>query len=339
MSVVASSPPVRDDRSVLSENQRPTHAFIRSPRALIEIVDYLLVMTDLGASAVPAGRDGPISLPSEIRVECLEQALAERLLDAAEPRGENWEATRQFGVIHAYVRTVWKEASSPDPDELYNWDHEGRLYPCVQLSRLVRDNAVGTEYAIRLLRRRDGSEQLVPFAGYESHVAYRLHPEERGWLDTDEAAELAHLLDCYWNRGPLPDRVGRALRRVDLVTRERYLEDALPVAVGAAEALLKIGRNSLKTQFASRVSKLAAELDLGLDVESCREIYEDRSALVHGARVDLAEPGDLDRFGRSFVALQEALRGTVRHAIEDRSFAALFDDDAQIEQRWPAKTD
>ena len=30
---------------------------------------------------------------------------------------------------------------------------------------------------------------------------------------------------------------GRGLRRADLVTRERYLEDALPVAVGAAEAL------------------------------------------------------------------------------------------------------
>ena len=165
---------------MLSEDRSPTHEFVRSPRALIEIVDYLLVTTDLGASAVPAGHDRPVSLPSGIRIECLGPAFAERLLDAAEPRGENWEATRQFGVVHAYVRTVWKEANGPDPDALYSWDHKRRLYPCVQLSRLVRDNAVGTEYAIRLLRRGDGSERLVPFAGYESHVAYRLHPEERG---------------------------------------------------------------------------------------------------------------------------------------------------------------
>jgi hypothetical protein len=45
----------------------------------------------------------------------------------------------------------------------------------------------------------------------------------------------------------------------------------------------------------------------------------------------------LDRFGRSFVALQETLRRTVRDAIEDSSFAALFSDDALIEERWPTK--
>ncbi len=240
-------------------------------------------------------------------------------------------------MVHAYVRTVWREGDGPDPDELYQWDHEGRLYPCVQLSRLVRDNPVGTKYAIRLLRRRDGSERLVPFAGYESHVAYRLHPEVRGWLDADEAAELSQLLECYWGGEALPERVGRGLRRVDLVTRERYLEDALPVAVGAAEALLKIGRGSLKAQFAARVSKLASEQGVGLDAESCGEIWEDRSALVHGSAVDLANPGDLDRFGRDFLALQETLRRTIRKAIEDRSFAGTFADDALIDERWPLK--
>jgi hypothetical protein len=105
--------------------------------------------------------------------------------------------------------------------------------------------------------------------------------------------------------------------------------------VGAAEALLKIGRNSLKAQFVGRVSKLAAEQGIDLDSEDCGEIYEDRSALVHGAAVDLTEPGELDRFGRSFIALQETLRRTVRHAIEDRSLAAVFADDAEIDARWP----
>lgn len=163
----------------------PGHAgdYANSPRALVEVVDYLLVTTDVRDGTLPAGADGSVPLQEGVRIECLEHDFSERLLDAAEPRGENWEATRQFGVVHAYVRTAWKEGDGPSPDGLYDWDHDGRLYPCVQLSRLVRDNAVGTEYAIRLLRHRDGGERLVPFAGYESHVAYRLHPEERGWLD------------------------------------------------------------------------------------------------------------------------------------------------------------
>lgn len=54
---------------------------------------------------------------------------------------------------------------------------------------------------------------------------------------------------------------------------------------------------------------------------------------MHGAAVDLANPEDLDRFGRDFLALQE----TLRKAIEDRSFAGTFADDALIDERWPLK--
>lgn len=320
-----------------TENSMPGGEADAAPPILTEVIDYLLVTADSHAGPTPAGFGGSVSLPAEIRIERLEHVLAERLLDAAEPRGEDWEATRQFHAVHAYVRRVWSEADGPGPEALYQWDHEGRLYPCLQLSRLVRDNATGTEFAVRRLLCSDGSERLVPFAGYESHVAYRLHPEERGWLDVEEAGDLAHLLDCFWGCGPLPKRVGRALRRVDLVTRERYLEDALPIAVGAAESLLKIGRDSLMAQFARRVSELAAEFELELSESVCRELYEDRSALVHGAGVDLSAPQDLDRFGRSFVALQEALRRTMRRAIEDRTFAAIFEDDERIEARWPVR--
>jgi len=50
------------------------------------------------------------------------------------------------------------------------------------------------------------------------------------------------LADSYWNGPSLPDRIGRALCRVESVTRERYLEDALPLVVGGLESLVKIGR-------------------------------------------------------------------------------------------------
>ncbi len=303
------------------------------------MLDYILVPTDSHAGATPAGFEGAVALAGDIRIERLDQQLAERLLDAAEPRGEDWQATRQFHAVHAYVRPVWSEAVGDAPDGLYHWDHEARLYPCLQLSRLIRDNATGTEFAVRRLIRADGSERLVPFSGFESHVAYRLHPDERGWLDVEEARELAHLLDSFWQDQPLPKRVGRALRRVDLVTRERYLEDALPIAVGGTESLLKVGRLSLKVQFARRSSKLAAELGIELTEARCRDLYEDRSGLVHGAGVDLSEAQALDEFGRGFIALQETLRRAVRKAIEDRAFAAVFEQDDSIEARFSIQED
>ena len=206
----------------------------------------------------------------------------------------------------------------------------------MQLSRLIRDNNTSTEHAVRRIIRGDANERLVPFEGFESHVVYRLYPNQPGWLDVDEAVELRTLLDAYWSRETLPARVRRALRQADAITSERYLEDAMPLVVSAFESLVKVGRPFVTAQFSQRVSAMAAEVEVALSVTECEEIYDDRSALVHGAGIDLSEPHDLDEFGRRFNALQETLRRLVRRAIEDADFAAIFEDDAHITDRWPA---
>lgn len=310
-------------------------AILDGPNQLKEAIDYVLVATHPSSGATPAGSARAVELPYGIRIEQIPGDLAERLMDACEPKGENWVSTRQFSCVHAYVRTAWKQGEE-DIDPVHSWDHERRLYPCIQLSRLIRDNATSTEYAVQRLVRNDSTETLVPFEGYGSHVAHRLYPDRRGWLDEDEALELRRLLENFWEGPEWPDRVRRALRRVDAVTGERYLEDALPIAVGAMESLLKVGRAFLTAQFAGRVPKLAADMGVeDLDEQLCREIYNDRSAIVHGDEVDLSESQDLDEFGRGFIALQETLRRTVRRAIEEPEFAARFADDQAVRAAWP----
>lgn len=269
-------------------------------------------------------------------MERLDAALAERLLRATDLRGEDWAPTRQYHVVHAYVRTVWDARNGGAPDHLYHWDAEGRLYTCVQLSRLIRDNATSTEHAVQRLIRGDGSECLVPFDGFDSHVAYRLYPERSGWLDVNEARELRALLAAYWDGPPLPERVRRAMRCTESVTRERYLEDALPLVVGGLESLVKIGRAYVATQFAQRVSALADDVSAAITEARCRDLYDDRSALVHGAGVDLSRPHERDAFEQGFIQLQETLRRTVRRALEDRGFASEFQEDNRIRARWPA---
>jgi hypothetical protein len=193
------------------------------------------------------------------------------------------------------------------------------------LRRPLRDNTTSTEHAVRRLITAEDRETLVPFDGFDSHVAYRLYPQEPGWLDVDEAGELAVLAGSYWNGPPLPDRVGRALRRVESVTRERYLEDALPLVVGGLESLVTIGRKLMTAQFSQRVSALARDVGVSLTERRARGLYDDRSALVHGAGVDLSEPHDRSEFEQGVIALQETLRRTVRRALEEPGFAAEFE--------------
>jgi hypothetical protein len=165
-----------------------------SPLRLASVIDYLLVTTYDHGGRIPAGFAGPIELAHDVRIERLDPELYERLLRATELRGENWHPTRQYHVVHAYVRQAWSRDDGGAPNNLYHWDADRRLYPCVQLSRLVRDNSASTEYAVRRSIQAGGNERLVPFDGFDSHVAYRLYPECPGWLDVDEALALAALL-------------------------------------------------------------------------------------------------------------------------------------------------
>jgi hypothetical protein len=119
------------------------------------------------------------------------------------------------------------------------------------------------------------------------------------------------------------------------VARERFLEDALPLAVGAMEALIKVGRKSVTAQFVQRSAAVAKEVGTSLTEAQAAEVYDDRSALVHGAGVDLSEPHKRSAFEEGFVALQETVRATVRRALEDPAFAAVFDQDSGIAARWP----
>jgi hypothetical protein len=307
-----------------------------SARSVVRAIDYLVVSTEAHDGRTAAGHAGPVALPHGVRIEQIDDELAERLFAATSLRGEDWSPPRTFDAVHAYVREAWAEDAGDSPDAVGRWDHERRLWPAVQLSRLVRDNNASTEYAVQRQIRADGSESLIPFDGFESHVVYRLYPERPGWLDCDEAIELRALLDAYGSGPDLPARVRRALRQADAVTNERYLEDALPQVVAAFESLLKIGKRFVTAQFSQRVPALAAEVEVELAVAECEGVYDDRSALVHGAVLDLSVPHDLDEFGRRFNSLQEALRRVVRRAIEDPDFAAVFEDDARITERWPA---
>jgi hypothetical protein len=316
---------------------------LNSPKQLARVVDYLLVTGDTGDTRTVAGDAGPFDLAADVQIVRLDDVLAERLLRATELRGENSNRRSRSRVVHAYVREVWKREDGDGPEKLYSWDPDGRLYSCLVLSRLVRDNGASCEHAARRLVTAGGDERLLPFDAFDSHVAYRLHPDRPGWLDAGEAHRLRDLFAAYQARG-FPARVAAALRRTESVARERFLEDALPLAVGAAEALLKVepayarkhaGRDYAREQFVQRVPQLAADVGTRIARPQCDEIYRDRSALVHGDHVDLSKPRAFSQFEAAFVALVETLRAALHRALIDPAFAANFANDPAITAQWP----
>lgn len=305
------------------------------PYQPVAVIDYALVATDHG-EGVPAGEGGPIDVGNGVRLERLDGGLSERIFDATALRGENWAPTRQYACIQAYVREVWNESFGTPLPETYHWDHDKQMYPVIQLSRLIRDNATSTEFAARRVVHATPDvkpDVIVAFDGHESRAAYRLYPDQRGWLDAEEAAELRALVEAY--QASHRARVGFALNRVDRAAAERYLEDALVWIVSGHEALLKVGTTRLTQQFAHRTSQLARALGFSLSYEQAEMLYDRRSAHVHAAMGDVPRLAEHDEFVAGFTALYSTLRAAVRRAIEEPGFAAAFKDDASVEERWP----
>lgn len=297
------------------------------------VIDYLIVLTDAGGDdiATPAGWNGPLSLPGDVRIEQIEHALGERLLDACEMRGERWAPTRQYSVMHAWVRDVPRERWDQN---LYDWDDEGVLWTTLALSRLIRPHATAYDHTVRRIIDADGAERLLPNDAGEGRVAFRVDDGSRNWLDVTESEQLATLIAAY-EPDTLPKRVRRAISFAEIMVRERFVEGALPLMVAGIEALTKVGRPHLSAQFEQRTSALAADLGVELDRERCAAAYDDRSGLVHGADIDLSAPAVHNEFMTTFDALQRTLRAAIRTAIEQREFAGIFNSDDSIRDRWP----
>lgn len=272
----------------------------------------------------PAG-DPPVDIARGVRLE--KWTRGGELMSACEPRGLNFVARRQFGQLYSFVRR-----DAPPPDGA--WDPDGALNAAISLSRLVRTNAHSTRYAARVTTRPGAPIEIAPARSSARWSAWVQLPSERGWLDADEAKELAHLAETYWAHiDDLPPRIRHGLWMAEYAARIYWLDICWPHVVTALEALVHTGRKQSTAQFVERVVALGHELGVpGIDKEFCVRAYDLRSAGVHGERVPFHDkPEAAEELDRLLTVLRRALR----RAIEAQDFREGFSSDESVRQHWP----
>lgn len=88
---------------------------------------------------------GPI--PHEIEI----------VLSACEPRGLNYNPSRQYGYRYCFVRE-FKTETYPS----YQWDEDRELQRLILLSRLVHPTTASNHYSARLICKGEDLEKIVP---------------------------------------------------------------------------------------------------------------------------------------------------------------------------------
>lgn len=175
--------------------------------------------------------------------------------------------------------------------------------------------------------------QVRPYELFESSHAYRLPLIERDWLDVDDAATLRSLLNTYWQRGDdLPERVPRAIWRAELASWSRWLDQTLPLVVGAFEALFATKIYELMATFKRRLPLLAEMVGVeGVDADFAERIYVGRSEGVHGSSVGMFSQWNAAAIGDVRLAIL-LLRRTLKALVEQEDFAPHFVDKQSIDR-------
>lgn len=217
-------------------NTPVTRAFDRDPT----VTDYVVVTGAYDQRDEKSMRPvveflSPRQIHGDIWIAQIDHALCEALLDACEPRGENFKPVRQSGCAYAFYR----ENAPAGPAQQNRFDADGALYKCLALSRLVHPTSVGFENAARIRQWPSGTREIIP-AGRSvlNDSAYVIAPNEN-WLIPDDLPMLHDLLDAL-HAGLLPRRIESALWHHEMAARQFFIDLRWTLLTTSLEALIRI---------------------------------------------------------------------------------------------------
>ena len=286
----------------------------------------------------PVSEPVPLLPALNLRLDGVEGELAEKVIDACEPKGS--VGVRQYSCRWGFFREDPPRKSEQEP---WSWDPDRAIYTAMALSRIVQPNVICTEYAARIIAE-DGTSEIRPGPVTGQSADAWLHESIwKRWLTKTDAETLAALLTTYWPlRDALPGRLRRALWNHEYVAQTHDPNVRLVIASTALEALVHTDQFKSTAQFC-RVAPLAAELGVPFSESDAKKAYSLRSHVAHGDRLaTLLDPNDPKERATQeanieslLLALEEILRRGIRRGIENPAFRAVFEDPALIRARWP----
>jgi len=266
----------------------------------------------------------PCNLGRDVYLEKLPDSLAERLMSACEPTGENFRPVRPFGQLYTFIRR------SPPADA---WDRDMRLQQLVAISRLVKPTSVGFEYSARMeFDHRGEVLSIAPGAvtGFGAQ-AWIASESQDDWFEQADIDSLMWL----WGQTtfPLvPERIGRAFWYHEYAARTEIAAIRWVLVCTGVESLINTGADRVSKQFIIRMPELARRF-CGRDISRSKgsRMYELRCKIAHGQTLGTLDPA----YRELYSELETTLRTTLLAALSDPKVGELFASEGRINQEWP----
>lgn len=299
---------------------------------------HLDVMLAVGDTAdapddvVPEARhfDEDQPLTDTVAIGPLDHQLREAILDAREPRGENYyPGFRQYGSLYGLIR---RHAPRGDTRDHCDPDHE--LSRVAAILRLARPHAMSLGDAARIILQPDGRREISP-ARVEGpgSKAYVIDPSDR-WIRDEDVSEARALLAALNNR-ILPQRMQWAMVAHELLHWEYHVEVRWLLLCTALEGMIHTDDRTLpsemqnREQFVVRLRKLrdfVPPLDwTEIDLDT---IYDHRNETMHGA--DVRAVWQCEPFPPLYKKTEAGLRTILTAAILNPEVAAIFGSDGAV---------
>lgn len=277
---------------------------------------------------------GCYQIADDVWLGDIDSDLAEAVMNACDPRYENFSPTRQYGSAYALVRL-----RAPAPDSL-QFDPDKLLGAITALSRLVHPTSIGFSYAARVRYPDYGERQIIPGAPSNLNPNAFVSEELSDWLVPSDVPALVDLVNAYQRRNA-PQRVRNALWNHESAFRNYFIENRWAMVVTGIESLVHVrdekdprnGRPAGSTRvFAQRGSRLATMLGIsGIGEAELRRSYAMRSEIVHGGGVSTAAADEK----RLYEATEGLLSACIARALLDEKFAAQFQSDESVRIALP----
>lgn len=280
------------------------------------------------------GNNPPISerftLAPNIWIERLDAVVARHIAEACSPRNFNLPIQGQLPHTYAFVR------KSRCPGLFEDTGGLDELWSVLNLSRIIRPTTMGNRFAARVSIVNGVVKQVMSYQPKGAMLdVFSPKVSEQDWLGIPEAERLRSLMPWIITRELLPRRVHNAYWHHEYAMRTYYVDHRWSFVCTALEALVHSNRNGSTAQFVHRVGLLGGGQGITFTEAELVRAYELRSGLVHGSQF-LSEQArltdeELDLYHR----LEDTLRAVLLRALEDRSFAANFTDEAAIDAFMP----